>query len=999
MKKTIALAINLAIVLAGGALFVGSPSVITASEKLIEGERLHTGMKVTPTAAPGSIFQSLNPGLPDLPDFVAGQAVTTALSPDGTTLLVLTSGYNRMNGSTGSRVAAWSNEYVFVYDVTGKTPVKKQALTVPNTFSGMAWNPSGSEFYVSGGVNDNVHFYAKVGSTWAEQLPALDLGNHPSVSGGAYAPMAAGMAVDAAGMVLVVANMLYDSVTLVNLQSRTLMAEVDLRPGVADTAQAGARGGTYPFWVTIKGNDKAYVSSQRDREIVVLDLGGAPRVSGRIPVAGLPGKMTLNAAESLLFVAESNNDSVAIIDTETDDVVARVGTTVPDNLQRKVGTFKGSNPNSVALSPDEKTLYVTNGGTNSLAVIGLKYDGRGRPDKRDNDGRQDKDRDRGNGSWHPRSSRVRAYVTGLIPTGYYPNSVSVSRNGARLYIVNGMSNTGPNPEACRDNLSIASGSSSVCNAANQYSWQLTKAGFLTVPVPSANQLSRLTEQVAYNCGMDKTREQLRDDRVMAAVRRQVKHVIYVVKENRTYDQILGDLPRGNGDPSLAIMSPFSPNHKKLAMDFVLLDNFLDSGTVSGDGWNWSTAGRANDFTQKTVSINYASRGFSYDWEGANRGVNVSLPGLAERQTQNPAYPNDPNLLPGVGDVAAPDSPEGEAGTGYLWDSALRAGLTVRNYGFFVANLPAPSSTFRTPFALGVPQSAPLNLALAPHTDVYFRGYDQNNADYWLFKEWEREFDQYVASGTLPNLSLVRLPHDHFGNFATAIDGVRTVETQMADNDYAVGLLIEKVANSKYRDNTLIFVIEDDAQNGGDHVDAHRSIALVAGPFVRQGELVSKHYTTVSVIRTIVDVLGLESPGLNDALAQPMSAIFNTYPQAWSYAAEVPDVLYTTQLPLPAQSAASLQRSRAAEAMASNRPLRTPDYWERAMAGQNFETEDDLVTDRFNEALWVGLRGEGVPYPHVRHGKDLRRNRERLLAPSAAAGGNAGRGSATTTSIQ
>ena len=161
--------------------------------------------------------------------------------------------------------------------------------------------------------------------------------------------------------------------------------------------------------------------------------------------------------------------------------------------------------------------------------------------------------------------------------------------------------------------------------------------------------------------MERTPEQKKNERIMAAVRSQIKHVIYIVKENRTYDQVFGDLPRGNGDPSLAILSPFSPNHKKLAMDFVLLDNFHDSGTVSGDGWNWSTAGRANDYTQKTVPVNYAGRGFSYDWEGANRNVNVSLPGLAERQAQNPAYPNDPNLLPGVADVAAPDSPKGEAG--------------------------------------------------------------------------------------------------------------------------------------------------------------------------------------------------------------------------------------------------------------------------------------------------------------------------------------------------
>ena len=204
---------------------------------------------------------------------------------------------------------------------------------------------------------------------------------------------------------------------------------------------------------------------------------------------------------------------------------------------------------------------------------------------------------------------------------------------------------------------------------------------------------------------------------------------------------------------------------------------------------------------------------------------------------------------------------------------------------------------------------PLNAALADHTDVYFRGYDQTNADFWLFKEWEREFDQYVANDNLPNLQFVRFPHDHFGNFGTAIDGVNTVETQMADNDYAVGLLIEKVAKSKYKDNTLIFVIEDDAQNGGDHVDAHRSIALIAGSVVRRGALVSTHYTTVSMIRTIVDVLGIEPAGLNDALAEPMADVFKTQAEPWTYTAMVPAVLYSTQLPLPAATAANRQRDQ------------------------------------------------------------------------------------------
>jgi hypothetical protein len=201
----------------------------------------------------------------------------------------------------------------------------------------------------------------------------------------------------------------------------------------------------------------------------------------------------------------------------------------------------------------------------------------------------------------------------------------------------------------------------------------------------------------------------------------------------------------------------------------------------------------------------------------------------------------------------------------------------------------------------------LNAALAAHTDIYFRGYDQTNADFWLYKEWEQEFDLYVANDNLPNLMFVRFPHDHFGNFGTAIDGVNTVETQMADNDYAVGLLIEKIAASKYKDDTLIFVVEDDAQNGGDHVDAHRSIALVAGSVVRRSELVTKHYTTVSLIRTIVDVLGIESAGLNDALAEPMADVFAPDPEPWGYVAVVPSVLYSTQLPLPAQTTTNRQQ--------------------------------------------------------------------------------------------
>jgi DNA-binding beta-propeller fold protein YncE len=715
---------------------------------------------------------------------------------------------------------------------------------------------------------------------------------------------------------------------------------------------AGKPGGAYPYWVAIKGLNKAYVSSQRDQEIVISDIGSQPAVKGRIALSGAPNRMILNRAQDLLFVSLANADAVAVIDTATDKEIARFSTTFPMGLFPGGKRYLGNNPNSLALSPREDALYVTNGGTNSLAVIELR--------------RQE--------------GRVEGRLSGMIPTGYYPNSVSVSAGGDRLYIANGKSNTGPNPDGCRDSTSIASGATNNCNAANQYSPQLSKAGLLSLPLPGRADLLDLSRQTAYNCNYQTLVDYLQNQELMDTVRQQVKHVIYVVKENRTYDQVLGDMPAGNGDPSLAILAPFSPNHHRLAGQFALLDNFHDSASVSGDGWNWSTSARATDYTEKTVPLNYASRGFTYDYEGANRNVPLGLAKLEERLAAMPGYPNDPDLLPGTNDVAAPDGPDGEQGAGYLWDAAMRAGLIVRNYGFFVGNATVPDSQvdrFRKPFENRDVQSLPLKAALRDNTDYYYRGFDQRNSDFWLLKEWEREFDAFVANGNLPHLSLVRLPHDHFGDFTLALDGVSTVETQMADNDYAIGKLVEKLARSPYRDDTLVVIVEDDAQNGGDHMDAHRSLALFAGPFVRQGALVSRYYTTVNLLRTMIDVLGLEPMGLNDALAEPMAEVFDPWASQWDYTEVVPDALRTTKLPLPPPTAASAQTMPAGLGHLAM-PRRTPEYWRQAMAGQSFEKEDTLDPDAFNRALWQGLAGEEAPYPEVRHGRDLRANRAEML---------------------
>src|SRR6266852_1238538 len=315
-------------------------------------EPLPTGKSITPAAAKGSIFQTLNPGLPaPFADIVADHAATTATSPDGNTLLILTSGYNLNNDSTGAQVNSASNEYVFVYDISVHPPVKRQVLQVPNTFDGLVWNPSGKEFFVTGGVDDNIHVFDLSGSTWAESLPAIPLG-HVAGTDGLVPRGAAGIAITQDGTRLVVANYENDSISIVSAQTRTKLAELDLRPGRNNPADAGVAGGEYPFWVAIKGNETAYVSSVRDREIVVVNIATAmPTITARIPVKGQPLKMILNKAESTLFAVLDATDQVAVINTSTNHVRGYLKVTAPKHVFANEAEFKGANPTSLALSP------------------------------------------------------------------------------------------------------------------------------------------------------------------------------------------------------------------------------------------------------------------------------------------------------------------------------------------------------------------------------------------------------------------------------------------------------------------------------------------------------------------------------------------------------------------------------------------------------------------------------------------------------------------------
>ncbi|HEY1476765.1 MAG TPA: bifunctional YncE family protein/alkaline phosphatase family protein [Chthoniobacterales bacterium] len=909
------------------ALLCGNASAQNVDENAASSATivLPTGKQITPMAVPGATFQLLNPGLKDFPEFVASGAISTAVSPDQGTLLVLTSGFNLMSGLDGKRKSDDSQEYIFIYDISSAKPVQRQVLKVPNTFAGLAFDPRGKIFYVSGGKDDNVHTFAKQDDgSWSESGNPISLGH----TGGigllrASTLVAGGLAVTGDGTKIVVANVYNDSVSVVDATRRIVSNETDLRPGKVDPSEVGVAGGEYPFWVTIKGDETAYVSSLRDREIVVLALSDKPRVRARIHVEGNPNKMVLNRDQSRLFVCCDNSDTVDVIDTKTDRIVETVRTTAPETILAGINKYRGSAPNSLVLSPDESRLYVTNGGTNSVAIIKL--------------------------------SPPESAVVGLLPTAFYPNSVSVSGDGDRLFVVNGKSPSGPNPKFSRKNRS-----------ANQYIEQLQQSGLQSFKLPDTTSLDQLTRTVAANnsFGISPIAD---DDKLFGRLRQLIKHVIYIVKENRTYDQVLGDLDRGNGDPKLTEFGEaITPNAHQLARAFVDLDNFFDSGDVSGDGWPWSTSGRESDFGVKAVPLNYSERGTNYEYEGSNRNINLSVGTTKERIALNPATPNDPDLLPGNANVAAPDGPVGtKSGRGYIWDAALRAGTTVRNYGFFVDSSYSPLE--RDPYKSKMRVAYVSDPELLSRTDIYFRGFDLALPDYYREREWEREFDGFVRDGNLPAFELVRFGVDHTGGFNSALDNVNTPERQVADNDYAVGLLVDKVAHSPYKNSTLICIVEDDAQNGADHVDAHRSTAYIVGPYVKHGAVISNRYTTVNMVRTLEDLVGAEHLNINTATQRPMVDVFDLNQQDWNFDA-VPSVyLNDTQLPIKEQGPAGASSS-----------THDGSYWIQKTAGFDFTREDDLKDpEQYNRIIWEGIKGD-VPYPTERSGLDLRHDRAALL---------------------
>ncbi len=892
---------------------------------LFAQEQLPTNFDITPNAAKEADFRSLNPDLKHRPNYIAGQAVAIKLSPDKKRLLILTSGFNRVHNNDGTLDINASNEYVFIYDLKHGIPVKKQVIQLANTFYGIEWHPYRDAFFVSGGVDDKILYFEISQGVYLKEKE-ISLG-HKTGLGIAVKPMASEITINESGTLLAVSNMENDSVSLIDIKSFKVIDEIDLRPGKNNPKQRGVAGGEFPFGISFV-DEKIYVASMRDYEVLVLTCKDKVlRLHSRIVVGSQPTRMLYNKEDNELFVLNSRSDSVSVIDTKSESIKGEFFTIAPEHLFNQYH-LKGANPNALRLLGDN--LYVTNGGTNSVARIELTRS----------------------------KKNIEGKVTALYPTGWYPNDLEITKS--HLYVVNGKSLSGSNRGDCRDTLSTKPDALAKCTGRNQYTFKTKKAGFLSMPLPKKEEQKKLTLQVAKNNHLiqDKSSSEM-----IEFLRTKIKHIVYVVKENRSYDQVLGDLKIGNGDKNLTLFPEvITPNHHALARNFVTLDNFLDSGSASNDGWVWTTSGHSTEYTEKNIMINYAKRGLSYDNEGQNRNIPLAYADINERQEHDPRVPDDEDLLPGIRDVAAVDGDDEAPAEGYIWNKALEAGLSVRNYGFYCdeeryfldkneTGYIAPSEH---PFKDKIIQAYPNKPALLDITDPYFHGYDMNYPDLWRYREFKREFKEYVKKREFPNLVLVRFPHDHFGSFNTALAGVNTPLTQMADNDYALGLLVENIANSPFKDSTLIIVIEDDAQDGADHVSSHRSLCLVAGAYVKKKAVISKRYTTVNVLKTIEEILNIKPIGLNDALSESMIELFDKNEYGFSYEAKLPHILYKTDLSLP-QAPKKLNLTKE----------HNNSYWVDVMKGQNFESEDQLDSTAFNQALWKGLKGTELPEKHLK----------------------------------
>lgn len=706
-------------------------------------------------------------------------------------------------------------------------------------FYGIVWSPDGKALYASAGGNNKIRAYSFESNQLAEE--------NAFVLGDSKTPIfPAGLAISPDGKMLYAALNYGNAVVAINTENRATLSLTRLEFGEATTT-TGKDKNTLPFALAISNDGATLYVSHRNAAAISVVKTEDMTLTTQVAVGEQPGGMTLSEDGKTLYVANSNSDTVSIIDIATNEVSSDI------NLKPYEDAPFGSMPNALALTPDGQTLLVTNGGNNDVALVDTQ------------------------------SLEIR----GLIPSAWFPSAVTTSDDGKFIYVANmkGLG-AGPNP--------YGPISDAKEQPNTQYIASLGRGTLSVVEMPDEEMLATYTATVTENNGFDETRQELlreSEDVAPQPIPRRpgepsvFKHVIYIIKENRTYDQVLGDMPEGNGDPSLTLFGEdITPNHHAIARTFGLFDNFYCDAEVSADGHDWAMAAVAGDYTQRFWPSGYSDRNRGYDWEGATDAAN----------------------------------PTG----GFLFDFAKRAGISYRVYGEFYDYASKPPNVKPSPYQPN----------LADHFSPTYMGYEMSYSDQDRFAAWKAEFDEFVENGDLPQLSIIALPRDHT---AGTSEGRETPQAMVADNDLAFGKIVEAVSNSPYWEDTVIFSVEDDAQDGPDHVDAHRTIAFAVSAYNKRDFVDSTFYSQVSMLRTIELILGLPPMTQFDAAATPMVAVFQETPDLTPYTAITP------KQPLDDMNALNA-------------------YGSEISATLDFSKPDKVNEKILNDILWHAVKGEDTP---------------------------------------
>jgi YVTN family beta-propeller protein len=703
-----------------------------------------------------------------------------------------------------------------------------QTMIIPKAWLGLKFYDKGRKFVASGGNDNCLRVYSFIDGRAAAQ---------DSVSVGQPWPVdkiwLAGLDVDQATSIAYTVGKENHRMYAIDLDRRSVLRSVELPAtpyGVVFDPHARC------VWVSLWGG----------RTVVRVDPVTLALLDS-IKVGDHPSAMELAPDGSRLWVTNTNLNTVSVIDVASRKVTETLNTAMSPHAP------PGSTPNALAMDTERERLYVANADNNCVTVFDITEPG------------------------HSRS-------IGFIPVGWYPTAIRIQPGTGDIYVANAKGFTSlPNPKGPDPTHRTKE---------EQYIGALFRGTLSRIAAPDPATLATYSSQVFRNNRYtDQKNTQPGNDAknpipAITGGASSIKHVFYVIKENRTYDQVFGDLPEGNGDPNLCLFpDTITPNLHALVREFVLLDNFYADAEVSADGHNWSMGAYATDYVEKTWPTNYGGRGGEYVYEGGDSVV----------------YPS----------------------SGYIWDNCRRNGRTYRTYGEYTFNPEFPGDTAK-----------PVMESLAGHVAPFYRGWDLNYSDVDRVKTWMKEFDEYERNGNLPQFQIIKLPNDHTeGTHA----GSLTPRAFVAQNDLAVGMLIERISHSRYWKESAIFIIEDDAQNGPDHVDAHRTEALVISPYVRRGTVDREMYSTSSMLRTMELILGLPPLTQFDAAATPMYSSFSPTPDVTPFTCR------------PAQhNIAERNPDNAVGQLRSNE--------------MDFSREDAIPDIELNEIVWKAIRGQHSEMP-------------------------------------